>query len=67
MTESVIPNPPFWEKFLKFFKKVEYAGGKSPAEQGKTGGKLQKKAESETEQGGGVKIPIIDKTAKIAT
>ena len=25
MTDSVIPKPPFWGKFLKFFKKVGFS------------------------------------------
>ncbi len=67
MTESVIPKPPFLRKFLKFFKKVGFPGEKSPAEQGRAGGKGQKTAAIRSGAGGDVKIPTTVKTAKIAT
>ncbi|MBQ3349687.1 MAG: hypothetical protein IJG38_04760 [Thermoguttaceae bacterium] len=63
MTDRVIPKPPFWEKFLKFFKKVGVAGGKLE----RSRAKRREMAAIRSGAGGGVKIPTIVKTAKIAT
>ena len=63
MTDRVIPKPPFLEKILKIFKKEGGAGGKLE----RSRAKWRKMAAIRSGAGGGVKIPTIVKTAKIAT